>query len=70
LPLQHPWQSYESWWSILRKLCPRHAIDDLLMSAGWLLEDKNGFIGNAAEGIAVREFTLSNGECDYLQVDF
>jgi hypothetical protein len=39
-------------------------------SAGWLLQDKNGFSRNAAEGIAVREFALPNGECDSLQVDF
>jgi hypothetical protein len=70
LPFQLPRQPYESWCSILRKICRRHTIDDLLTSAGWLLQDKNGFNLNAAEGIAIREFSLRSGECDYLQVDF
>jgi type I restriction enzyme R subunit len=41
-----------------------------LGDVGWPLRDKNGFNRNAAEGLAVREFALPNGECDYLQVGF
>ena len=44
----------------------REVIDQLLSLAGWVLQDKDEFDRNAAEGVAVREFALPNGECDYL----
>ncbi len=44
----------------------REQIDHLLSLAGWVLQDRDEFDRNAAEGVAVREFALPNGECDYL----
>lgn len=44
----------------------RQRIDSLLMSAGWIVQDSAQFNRNAAEGVAVREFALPNGPCDYL----
>jgi type I restriction enzyme R subunit len=44
----------------------REKIDSLLVKAGWLLQDVANFDRTAAEGVAVREFSLPNGPCDYL----
>ena len=44
----------------------RETIDALLVKAGWLLQDMAEFNRNAAEGVAVREFQLLTGPCDYL----
>lgn len=44
----------------------REKIDTLLTAAGWILQDKDAFNRNASEGVAVREFPLPNGPCDYL----
>ena len=44
----------------------RDAIDTLLTAAGWVVQDMTAFNRNAAEGVAVREFVLPNGPCDYL----
>ena len=44
----------------------RAKIDELLVAAGWLLQDKDEFNRNAALGVAVREFQLPSGPCDYL----
>jgi type I restriction enzyme R subunit len=44
----------------------RETIDSLLTSAGWVLQDVAEFDRTAAEGVAVREFPLPNGPCDYL----
>lgn len=44
----------------------RQSIDDLLASAGWVIQDRNGFDRTAALGVAVREFPLPAGFCDYL----
>ena len=44
----------------------RLAIDTLLMAAGWAVQDMAGFNRNASEGVAVREFPLPTGPCDYL----
>ncbi|HUZ97008.1 MAG TPA: hypothetical protein VMU57_19065 [Edaphobacter sp.] len=44
----------------------RQTIDALLTAAGWTLQDKSKFNRNAAEGVAVREFSLPNCEADYL----
>jgi len=44
----------------------RGKIDQLLLSAGWTLQSKDEFNRNASLGVAVREFPLSSGPCDYL----
>jgi type I restriction enzyme R subunit len=44
----------------------RERIDALLRAAGWILQDNAEFNRNAGEGVAVREFLLPNGPCDYL----
>ena len=44
----------------------REKIDRLLGEAGWALQDRDGFDRNAALGVAVREFSLPAGACDYL----
>lgn len=44
----------------------RQKIDAVLAAAGWELQDKCAFNRHAAAGVAVREFALPNGECDYL----
>ncbi len=52
--------------SITPEQLAREEIDRLLILAGWVLQDKDQFDRNASEGVAVREFSLPNGECDYL----
>lgn len=44
----------------------RENIDAQLKAAGWVIQDYAEFNRNAAEGVAVREFQLPNGPCDYL----
>lgn len=44
----------------------REKIDVLFTAAGWTIQDNANFNGNAGEGVAVREFVLPNGACDYL----
>lgn len=44
----------------------RASIDALLESAGWVVQDMANFNRNAAVGVAVREFQLASGPCDYL----
>jgi type I restriction enzyme R subunit len=44
----------------------RENIDRLLTQAGWVLQDRSAFNRNAALGVAVREFPLPAGSCDYL----
>ncbi len=44
----------------------REKIDQLLLAAGWALQDRSEFDRNAALGVAVREFQLPAGSCDYL----
>lgn len=44
----------------------RKNIDRLLEAAGWKVQDRNKLNLGAGPGIAVREFTLDNGEADYL----
>ena len=44
----------------------REKIDKLLESAGWVLQNRNEFNKNEAIGVAVREFPMSSGTCDYL----
>lgn len=44
----------------------RQKIDSLLSAAGWIIQDRANFNRNAAMGVAVREFSLPAGPCDYL----
>ncbi|CAJ36608.1 type I restriction modification system,restriction subunit [Methanocella arvoryzae MRE50] len=44
----------------------RKNIDRLLEAAGWKVQDHDKLDLGAGPGIAVREFTLDNGEADYL----
>jgi len=44
----------------------REKIDSLLIAAGWVLQNNSDFDRSAGEGVAVREFSLQNGPCDYL----
>lgn len=44
----------------------RQRIDAQLAASGWVLQDARDFNRNAAEGVAVREFQLPSGPCDYL----
>ncbi|MBS0193867.1 MAG: DEAD/DEAH box helicase family protein [Proteobacteria bacterium] len=44
----------------------RTTIDQLLVAAGWIVQDNIDFNRNAGEGVAVREFQLPKGPCDYL----
>ncbi|MEM9590886.1 MAG: DEAD/DEAH box helicase family protein [Pseudomonadota bacterium] len=44
----------------------RLKIDHLLGAAGWTLQDRDTFNRKASLGVAVREFQLPNGPCDYL----
>lgn len=44
----------------------RERIDALLFAAGWIVQDRGEFNRNAGPGVAVREFALPNGPCDYL----
>ena len=44
----------------------RQKIDELLSAAGWLLQNRSEFNRKAGIGVAVREFPLASGPCDYL----
>ncbi len=44
----------------------RESIDRLLEAAGWVLQDRDQFDRTAATGVAVREFPMASGPCDYL----
>lgn len=44
----------------------RTKIDRLLTDSGWVLQDRDSFDRNASLGVAVREFPLPAGFCDYL----
>lgn len=44
----------------------RRKIDELLRAAGWVIQDVADFNRKAAVGVAVREFPLPAGPCDYL----
>jgi len=44
----------------------RAKLDTLLQAAGWVVQDRKDFNRNAALGVAVREFQLAAGPCDYL----
>ena len=44
----------------------REKIDAVLEVAGWVIQNMNEFNRNASLGVAVREFQLPAGPCDYL----
>jgi type I restriction enzyme, R subunit len=44
----------------------REGIDASLTAAGWVVQDQASFNRSAGEGVAVREFALPSGSCDYL----
>ena len=44
----------------------RQRIDQLLEAAGWTIQNPDEFNRNASLGVAVREFQLTTGSCDYL----
>lgn len=44
----------------------RVKIDSLLSEAGWVLQNRDQFNKSAALGVAVGEFSLPAGPCDYL----
>ncbi|WP_156916887.1 hypothetical protein [Leisingera aquimarina] len=46
----------------------REKIDCLLHAAGWETQNPEDFNRNASLGVAVREFHLKSGPCDYLLV--
>lgn len=48
------------------ELRARTKIDQQLVQAGWLVQHKDDFNRNAGVGVAVREFSLPPGPCDYL----
>ena len=44
----------------------RKKIDDLLIAAGWAVQDMDELNLGASLGVAVREYPLSTGEADYV----
>lgn len=44
----------------------RNKIDELLVAGGWVIHDLRDFNRNASPGVAIREFPLPAGPCDYL----
>src|SRR5260221_5049091 len=46
----------------------RVKIDEKLVQAGWVVQDRDQINISAGRGVAIREFPLSTGEADYLLV--
>lgn len=44
----------------------REKIDELLVAAGWAVQNYKAFNPTAARGIALREVPLDSGRCDYM----
>ena len=44
----------------------RQKIDEQLTKTGWVIQNMNNFNRNESLGVAVREFQLKKGPCDYL----
>lgn len=44
----------------------RKIIDEQLATAGWVVQDREAMNRRAALGVAVREYPLASGPCDYL----
>ncbi|MEX5711379.1 DEAD/DEAH box helicase family protein [Parafrankia sp. FMc6] len=50
----------------LNEMQARGAIDEMLRSAGWIVQDRDQVNPMAGRGVAVREFTLATGRADYV----
>ena len=46
----------------------RVKIDEMLVAAGWIIQDRGRADATAGQGVAIREFALSTGKADYLLV--
>jgi type I restriction enzyme R subunit len=46
----------------------RQVIDAQLAAAGWVIQDRDAMNRDAGLGVAVREFMMTNGPCDYLLI--
>jgi len=44
----------------------RQQIDELLLAAGWVVQDYRQFNPSEGRGIALREAPLKSGTCDFL----
>ena len=44
----------------------RQLIDDQLIAAGWVIQDRDQFDRRASLGVVVREYPMANGPADYL----
>ena len=52
--------------SALPETLARKRIDEKLINAGWLIQDRDEMNRLAGLGVAVREYPLASGRCDYL----
>ena len=43
----------------------RQQIDEMLMAAGWIVQDRQQLNLGAGLGVAIREFSLRTGAADY-----
>lgn len=50
----------------LNEVQARKAIDEMMRAAGWVIQDRDQVNPAAAQGVAVREFTLATGRADYV----
>ncbi|WP_030458867.1 DEAD/DEAH box helicase family protein [Kitasatospora sp. NRRL B-11411] len=50
----------------LSEIQAREVIDQMLVEAGWLIQDREDLNPRADRGVAVREFTLATGRADYV----
>jgi type I restriction enzyme R subunit len=50
----------------LNEVESRRVIDEMLAAAGWVVQDRTAANPIAAQGVAVREFTLATGRADYV----
>ena len=46
----------------------RKIIDEQLVAAGWIIQDRDAMNRRAGLGVAVREYFLASGPCDYLML--
>ncbi|MBB5111954.1 type I restriction enzyme R subunit [Micromonospora echinospora] len=50
----------------LNEVQARKVIDEMLRKSGWVIQDRNQVNPMAAQGVAVREFTVATGRADYV----
>ncbi|MEJ7776798.1 MAG: hypothetical protein WKF52_05315, partial [Sphingomicrobium sp.] len=48
------------------EMLARQVIDEQLLAAGWVVQDRSAMNRTASLGVAVREYPLATGPCDYL----